>query len=117
MALEVLCRKNNLFINGKPMKFDYEVGNAFVVDNKIVFLLRIPNGDPTLKNIYCLSEDCQFLWQVQSQVEAFPEVKEELPFEGMTLRENGNISAYDFFGRDFDIDPTTGKILSFKVTR
>ena len=117
MALDIQFRKNNLFINGRPMKFDYEVGNAFAYNDKILFLLRIPNGDNTLKNIYCLSSDCQFLWQVQSVLEAFPQLNEELPFEGMSLRENGNISAYDFYGRNFDIDSNNGKLLDFKVVR
>lgn len=117
MALDVQFRKNNLFINGSPMKFDYEVGNAFVADNKIIFLLRIPSGDSTLRNIYCLDANCQFLWQVQSSLEAYPEIREELPFEGISLRENGNISAYDFYGRNFDIDTSNGKIIDFKVSR
>lgn len=117
MVLDVKFRKNNLIINGKPMRFDYEVGDAFAVDNKIIFLLRIPSGNDTLRNIYCLSEDYQFVWQVQSALEAYPEIGEELSFEGMSLRDNGNISAYDFYGRNFDIDVTNGKILSFKISR
>lgn len=117
MDLDVSFRKNNLFINGKPMKFDYEVGNAFVVDDKIVFLLLIPNGNPTVQNIYCLNSDLQFLWQVQSMLEAYPQVGEELPYENMALRENGNISASDFFGRNFDIDVTNGKLVNFKIVR
>ena len=117
MALDVKFRKNNLIVNGQPLTFDYEVGNAFVVENNVIFLLRIPNDGDVIRNIYCLNSDCKFLWQVQSPLEAFPEIGEELCFEDMSLRDNGNMSAYDFYGRNFDIDVTNGKILSFKVSR
>lgn len=117
MALNVQFRKNTLFVNDKQLNFDFEVGNAFVKDNKIIFLLKIPYDNNTLRNIYCLSADCQFLWQVQSALEAYPKINEELPFENMVLKENGNISASDFYGRNFEINPADGKIIDFKVTR
>ncbi|MBR1943524.1 hypothetical protein IJ843_07300 [bacterium] len=117
MVLDVKYRKNTLFVQGKPLNFDFEVGNALAVDDKVIFLLKIPYDNNTLKNIYCLSDSCQFIWQVQSVLEAYPDLNEELPFENMVLRENGNISASDFYGRNFDIDTNNGKILDFKIAR
>lgn len=117
MAIDVKFRKNTLFVEGNTLNFDFEVGNAFEVNNNVVFLLKIPNDNDTLKNIYCLNSNCQFLWQVQSVLEVYPDLKVELPFENMTMRENGNISASDFYGRNFDIDASNGKILNFKISR
>ena len=73
MALNVLYRKNTLFINNKPLNFDYTIGNAFPIGDKIVFMLEIPQNKDTLRNIYCLNSNCQFMWQVQSPLEAYPE--------------------------------------------
>lgn len=117
MALNVLFRKNTLFINNKPLNFDYKIGNAIVIDNKVVFMLEIPQGNDTLKNIYCLSSDCQFLWQVQSALEAYPEIGQEIPFSNLAVRKNGTVTASDFLGRNFDIDKNTGKLLNFKIVR
>jgi len=117
MVLDVKYRKNTLFIEGNTLNFDFEVGNAFAVDGKVIFLLKIPYDNDTLKNIYCLSGNCQFIWQVQSVLEAYPDLNEELPFENMVLRENGKISASDFYGRNFDIDTNNGKISGFKIAR
>lgn len=117
MVLDVQFRKNTLFVNKKPINFDFTIGNALVVDNKIVFLLEIPQNNDTLRNIYCLNADCHFLWQVQSVLEAYPEIEEEIPFTNLALRENGTLTASDFFGRNFDIDHKTGKITGFKIAR
>lgn len=119
MQLDVQFRKNTLFINKKPLNFDFEVGNAFVCDNSnIVFLLMIPyDNNETLQNIYCLNKDCQFMWQVQSVKDAFSSLSDELPFEGMSLNDNGNISAYDFYGRSFEIDTLNGHILDYSIVR
>lgn len=118
MTLDVQFRKNTLFVNKKPINFDFEVGNALAVDDKVIFLLKIPYDDKTtLKNIYCLNENCQFLWQVQSALEAYPNINEELPFENMVQNGNGNISASDFYGRNFEINVTNGKIINFSVSR
>ncbi|MBR2525457.1 hypothetical protein IKE67_03215, partial [bacterium] len=71
----------------------------------------------TLQNIYCLNENCQFLWQVQSILLAYPELSEEIPFEDIKLKDNGRISAYDFYGRNFEINPDNGHITDFKISR
>lgn len=117
MAVDVQYRNKTLFVDKQPLKFDFEVGNAFSVDNNVVFLLKIPYEDETLKNIYCLNKNCQFLWQVQSVLEAYPDLTVELPFEGMNLCPNGKISAYDFYGRNFEIDAYNGKILGYKIVK
>lgn len=117
MAIDIQFRKNTLFVDKKPLNFDFEVGNAFECNNNIVFLLKIPYDDDTLRNIYCVSNNCRFLWQVQSVKEVFSDLSDELPFEGMSLNDNGNISAYDFYGRNFEINPLNGNILDFKIVR
>ncbi len=117
MQQNVQYRKNTLFINNRPLNFDYTIGNAFSVNNKILFMLEIPPQDETLRNIYCLSSDCQFLWQVQSPLEAYPEIGQEIPFTNLAIRENGTVTASDFLGRNFDIDENTGKLINFKVAR
>lgn len=117
MTLDVQFRKNTLFVNKKPINFDFEIGNALAVDNKVVFMFQIPQENDTLRNIYCLDEDCQFLWQVQSVLEAYPDLGEEIPFVHIALREDGTLTASDFFGRNFDIDKNTGKIIDFRVSR
>ena len=70
-------------------------------------MLQIPQGNDTLRNIYCLDENCQFLWQVQSVLEAYPDLGQEIPFVLIALREDGILTASDFFGRNFDIDSST----------
>ena len=45
MTLDVQFRKNTLFVNKKPINFDFEIGNALAVDDKVIFLLKIPYDD------------------------------------------------------------------------
>ena len=117
MALDIQYRNKTLFVDKTPLNFDYEVGNAFCIDGNVVFLLKIPYDDETLNNIYCLDKECQFMWQVQSVLEVYPKLSVELPFEGMMLTPNGKISAYDFYGRNFEIDAYNGKIIGYKIVK
>jgi len=117
MVLDVQFRNKTLFVNKQPINFDFVVGNAIEIDNKIVFMLEIPQNEDILRNIYCLNSNCQFMWQVQSPLEAYPEIGQEMPFSNLAVRENGTVTASDFLGRNFDIDKNTGKIMKFKIAR
>lgn len=116
MELNVQIDKNILVLNGKNIKFDHNIRQFKTIGDDVVVLLAIPNNDNTLDNIYCYSANGIIKWQVQPIKEAFPEMKMVYCFEQMSVID-GMISASDFYGRRFFIDPKTGMITKKDIVK
>ena len=56
-------------------------------------------------------------WKVQPLSEFNPKITHFSPYVGMTVLENGNISATNFFGMNYEISYKDGKILSSKMVK
>lgn len=116
MEINIQINKNILVLNGKEIKFDHNIRQFKTVGDDVVVLLAIPNNDNTLDNIYCYASYGIIKWQVQPIKEAFPEMKQVYPFEQMSVID-GQISASDFYGRRFIIDPETGHITKKDIVK
>lgn len=116
MELNIKIDKNILTLNNKTIKFDHNIRQFKTIGDDIVVLLSIPGNDSTLDNIYCYSSIGIIKWQVQPLKDAFPELKQVFPFEQMSIID-GVISATDFYGRRFMINPKDGKILSKDIVK
>lgn len=116
MTLNIQIDKNILTLNNKKIKFSHDIRQFKTLENDIVVLLSIPGNDNTLDNIYCYSNTGIIKWQVQPLKDAFPELKQVFPFEQMSIIDD-KISATDFYGRRFIINPEDGKILSKDIVK
>ena len=117
MALSIKIDKNLLILNGKTIKFDHNIRQFKTIsDNEVFVLLSIPGNDDTLDNIYCYFSNGIIKWQVQPLKDVFPELKQVFPFEQMSIID-GKISATDFYGRRFMINPEDGTIISKDIVK
>lgn len=116
MTLNIKIDKNVLTLNDKTTEFSHEIRQFKTLGEDVIVLLSIPSNDNTLDNIYCYSATGDLKWQVQPLKEAFPELKQVFPFEQMSVID-GVISATDFYGRRFMINPADGKILSKDIVK
>ncbi|MDD2468367.1 MAG: hypothetical protein PHI97_30675 [Desulfobulbus sp.] len=57
------------------------------------------------KNIYCIKQDGNILWQVQADATIY----DRDSFVHLSKDDRGIIHAHRFFGNEFVIDPNTGK--------
>ncbi|MBR2525459.1 hypothetical protein IKE67_03225 [bacterium] len=115
--MSVKYEGKTVYFTTQPVVFNFEVGDLIETDNAVVVRLNIPADDDTRRNVFAMKKNAEFIWQVESSLEHYPEINVELPYENMALLNNGNISVSDFFGRTFEVDINTGKLLNFKVSR
>lgn len=116
MTLNIQIDKNILVLNNKTIKFSHDIRQFKTFGDDVIVLLSIPGNDNTLDNIYCYSGNGIIKWQVQPLKDAFPELKQVFPFEQMNITDD-KISATDFYGRRFIINPKDGKILSKDIVK
>ncbi len=114
---EISFEENKLNINDKSIRFDLNIYNAIVLDDKVVIMLDVPNDNPLMENIIAFSFEGQPVWTVQPFKERFPEIKMTTPYVGMFKRDDGNINATNFYGICVEISAKDGKILSKSTSR
>ena len=108
---------NVLTLPKKNVKFPFDIDSLIVFNGVFVVLLDIPNDDDTIDNIFALNIDGKKLWRVQSVSKAYPNVTQFSPYIGMTLLENGNISATNYFGVNYEISIKDGSILKKRMVK
>lgn len=108
---------NVLTLPNKTVKFPFDIDSMIVFNGVFVVLLDIPNEDNTIDNIYALNIDGKKLWKVQSVNKAYPNITKFSPYVGMSLLENGNISATNYFGMNYEISIENGTILSKRMVK
>ena len=108
---------NVLTLPNKNVKFPFDIDSLLVYNGVFVVLLDIPNEDDTIDNIFALDIDGKKLWRVHSVSKVYPNVRQFSPYIGMTLSENGNVSATNFFGVNYEISIEDGSILSKRMVK
>lgn len=113
-----LVRKvgKKLLILDKSIVFEENIAQFEVLTDKIIVMLEIADKNANLKNIYAVSFDGKIIWQVQSEEEFNPNLKDVLPYENLFFTK-GNLSASDFYGRNFTINIDTGLIETMEITK
>ena len=104
-------QENKLYIGTKVLTYKYNISNVLYADNKLIILFDIPENE-LLENIFAITTDGKVSWQVQSVAKAYPDIQKTTPFVGISLMENGNIAAANYYGLVFEISINDGKILS-----
>lgn len=106
---------NELSIDGKIIKFNYDIRDTKVDNNQVIVLLSIPFNVDEIDNIYAVSLDCKINWKVESLSIINPNGN-NLPYENMFLN-NDELTATDFYGRRYFINTTDGKILKKDIVK
>lgn len=117
MSENVSFNDNYLYINSKAIKFEFPLLNAIVLADKVVVALDVPDDSDMLDNIIAFDFNGQPVWKVQAVNEKYPEIKNNSPFVGISKNDNGNVSASNYFGLNFEISAKDGKILSKNIGR
>lgn len=115
MALQY--KDKTVYFTTKPVVFQFEIGDLLELDDCVVVRLSIPADNETRRNVFAMQKDAKLIWQIESSLKKYPEINVELPYENISLLENGNVSVSDFFGRTFEVDIKNGKLINFKVAR
>jgi len=116
--MEIKFEENKLYLPVSKISFKQKIESIIQIKGGVVVLLDVPmNDNENTNNIYALDFNGKKLWKVQPLSEAFPKIKKFSPYVGMTLLENGNISATNFFGMNYEISVKNGYILSSKMVK
>lgn len=117
MAENITFEENKLILPTKTVPFRHKIEQILETDLRVFVLLDIPNDVDNNENIYCFTKTGDLVWLVQPVSMFNPNIKQFSPYVGMHLLENGNISATNFFGINYEVSARNGKILSSKMVK
>lgn len=115
--MDITFADNKLILPASKIAFKYRIYSIAKIKGGVAVLLDIPADEEVTENIYALDLNGQKIWKVQSVREFNPNIKHLSPYVGMSLLENGNISATTFFGLNYEISAKDGKILSSRMVK
>lgn len=116
MFLEI--KENKLILPNAQIEFKYRIADNIIIPGCVVVMMGVPLNTDEVDNIQAISlNDGKLLWKVQSVKEYSPDVEETSPYVGMKLLKNGNISATNWFGMNYEISAKNGKILSSHLAK
>ena len=101
--------KNKLSINGKVIKFNYDIREIKERSNQVIVLLSIPFNMTEIDNVYSVSLEGEINWRVESLNKINPSGN-NMPYENMYLKKD-ELTVSDFYGRRYFIDITNGSII------
>ncbi len=98
-------------------KFDGTVAEYLIVENRVLIRLNIESQTGN-RNIFCLNERAEILWQIQDSDTYRPGLgKSEAPFTGMRITEDGKVRVSNWDSHGYDLDIETGKLSNAKWTK
>ncbi|NLK96353.1 MAG: hypothetical protein GX275_14400 [Clostridiales bacterium] len=106
---------NELSIDSKIIKFNYDIRDTKLVNNQVIVLLSIPFNVNEIDNIYAVSLDGKINWKVESLSVINPDGN-NLPYENMFLN-NEELTATDFYGRRYFINTINGTIIKKDIVK
>ena len=110
--MDIEFEKNKLKLPFNKIAFKQNIESVLETKGHVIVLLDIPNDDDTLDNLFALDMNGKKLWRVQSLKDFNPNIIQCSPYVGVSLLENGNISATNYFGMSYEISINDGKILN-----
>ena len=99
----------------KTVRFAFRVMKTVPFGDRLIVLLEIPDGNKTVNNICCLDGEGKRVWRSFPLEKKYPEIR-VFPYEDMTLS-GGRLYAFDIYCRRFELDPRTGDVLGYTITR
>ena len=118
MVNEVAIDGKKLILPQKAVTFKFNIAQAYSVSGFYVILLDIPDDiQDKNDNIYALTDDGKPKWKVHVNPKINPELKMSSPFVGMSFLQNGNLSATNLYGINYEIDVKDGSLLSSRLVK
>jgi len=113
---------NKIIINDIEHVMDYPIKTTKSINGKIIILLNIPRGITIANeekcNILCYDNVGNFQWRVNESLPKGIESTDLIPYIDIDIDiQDKKLYGFDFWGRKFHIDISTGELLDFKVFR
>lgn len=115
--MDIKFEENRLCLPSGNVSFKHNIDDILETKGKIIILVDIPNDDETVDNIFAMDINGKKLWRVQSLTNYNPDITQFSPYVGISLMENGNISATNYFGMSYEISIEDGKILGGQLSK
>lgn len=98
-------------------EFPFDVHEVFLWHNKLLVRTQVPKGEKFNRNIFCLNEKGEILWQIQDPDERNSVVKKtDSPFVGIyTKKEALRVANWNSY--DYDVDLNTGNISNAEFSK
>lgn len=87
--------------------FEHDIVEFQIIDNKVIVridALDKPKTENRDRNIFCLDEKAQILWQIKKH-------KTNTSYTGFKMIENGGLRVFNWSSDHYDVDLTTGRLL------
>lgn len=113
----VSVEDNILNIGDTKITVKYPIRQVESISGKYVILLKIPRvelGTEELNNILCYDENGKMHWRISDKLPSNIVSKEQIPYVAIQIM-NGKLYATDFWGRKFNVDAETGKLMDVKI--
>lgn len=118
MSNQVAIDGKKLILPKKSVHFKFNIAQVYYDNGLYVVLLDIPDDvEGKNDNIYALTEDGEAKWKVHINQKINPDIKLTSPFVGMSVLDNGNISATSFYGLNYEISIEDGSLLSSRLVK
>lgn len=105
--------------NGVFIK-DFNLGIAEVVVhmNKILVLLKLVRGNKENRNIFCINENGDTVWQIKDPDDYNPYVdKSDAAFTGIRISPDGKLLANNWNSSVYEVDINTGNLSNPRWTK
>ncbi|GEM_PF-3829417 len=114
----IMVSSNGTFIKD----FNQEIAETIIHIDKIFIKLKLVQGDKENRNIFCLNEKMEILWQVQDPDDYWSHIakhaiKTHARFTGIRITPEGKLIANNVDSHIYALDLETGEILSAEYTR
>ena len=106
---------NELSIDSKTIKFNYDIRDTKVDNNQVIVLLSIPFNINEIDNIYAVSLEYKINWKIESLNIINPKGN-NLPYENIFFNSE-ELTATDFYGRRYFINTIDGTIVKKDVVK
>ena len=110
-----IYKSSYILINGKSYHFKHKISEVIKYKDTYIVLLEIPEGCDEINNIYCLDKKANVKWQSEDLSKKYPKLI-NLAYLRMGIIDD-IVYATDFFGRNYRIDPSSGKIFGCKIVK
>lgn len=114
---EISINNNILAIGHAKITTKYPIKNIVKLNEKYIILLKIPHvelGIEELNNIMCYDENGKICWRISNELPSNIISKDQIPYVAIQVIA-GKLYATDFWGRKFNVDIETGKLINVKI--
>ncbi len=114
---KIFIDDNILSINNTEITLKYSIKKIEKVRDKYIVLLKIPHvelGSEELNNILCYDKTGMMCWQISNELPSDIACTEQIPYVAIQVIEE-KLYATDFWGRKFNVDIESGKLIDVKM--